>query len=512
MDNQGHKMPTAVEKCSSGIDGLDEITGGGFPKGRATLLAGNAGCGKTVFSMLFLIKGALEHNEAGVFVALEEQPEALIRNFASFGFNLQDLIDRRLLTIIQVALEDTGQAREGKYDMGSCFIKLADAIASVKAKRIAIDTLDALFVGASDFNLLRTQLRGLFNWLVLRGVTVVATGEAGLQTLTRRGIEEYVADCVIKLDYRVAEQLSTRRLRVIKYRGSSHPSDEFPFLIDKKEITVMPITSVKLEYRPTGEHIPTGVRDLDRMLGGSGLFRGSSILISGTPGSGKTSLAFTFIDAACRRGERAAYFGFEESSEQIYLNMTSIGLDVKQWVEKGLLLVYTSRASMYGLETHLVNIYRTVEEFAPAVVVVDPMTSLADVGTVLQAKSMLTRLIDFLKMHATTSLLTDLTHEESIQVSTKEEISSLIDTWFLLRDKEIEAERFRTLLVLKSRGMPHSNLIHKFILSDRGITLQRMKWHDERGYQRRYLEGWNRGETERRTHERRQGERRISTV
>lgn len=461
----------AISKSATGIEGLDQITGGGLPKQGATLVAGNVGCGKTLLAMQFLVNGALRDNEPGIFVALEESDQELKRYFASIGIDLQVLIDQGLLTLLNVGIQRDSPEESEKAGMGDLFIKLADAIASLKAKRIAVDIIDALFQRVSDDSALRQQLRGLFHWLKELGVTVVCTAEAGVATLTQRGVEEYIADCVIKLDYRVTEQVSTRRLRVIKYRGSGHPSDEFPFVIDNRGITLIPITSVRLEHQPSGEHVSTGIADLDAMLQDRGFSRGSSILLSGTPGSGKTSLTFTFIDAACRRGERCVYFGFEESAPQTIHNMKSVGLDLQRWVENGTLQLHTSRISMFGLETHLITIYRVIEEFRPAVVVLDPLTMLTGVGSINQAQSMMTRLIDFLKMHQTTAIFTHLTHEETISAATEEGISSLIDTWLLLRDVEENYQRFRTLLILKSRGMAHSNSVCRFLMTDHGIRL-----------------------------------------
>jgi len=472
MDAEWGEKCVEIAKSLTGIDGLDQITGGGLPKRGATLVAGNVGCGKTLLAMQFLVNGALLENEPGVFIALEESNEELMRNFASIGINLQALIDRGLLTLLNVDIKQDAPEEPEKTDMGGWFIKLADAIASIKAKRVAIDIIDTLFQRVTDDATLRLQLRGLFHWLKKLDMTVVCTAEAGAGTLTLRGMEEYIADCVIKLDYRVTEQLSTRRLRIIKYRGAGHPSDEFPFVIDNRGITLIPITSIRLEHKPSGEFIATGIAELDEMLQNRGFSRGSSILLSGTPGSGKTSMTFSFIDAACRRGERCAYFGFEESAAQTLHNMKSIGLDLQQWVENGLLQLHTSRISMYGLETHLLTMYRVIEEFRPAVVVLDPLTTLTDVGSIHQAKSIITRLIDFLKMHQITAMFTDLTHEEKICVATEEEISSLIDTWILLRDVEERNVRFRTLLILKSRGTAHSNAVCQLLMTDNGVRLR----------------------------------------
>jgi circadian clock protein KaiC len=466
------KKRTEVAKSRTGIEGLDQITGGGLPKRGATLVAGNVGCGKTILAMQYLVNGALLENEPGIFMAVEETNEDLLRNFASLGIDIQNLIDRGLLILLNVDIKQDFLDEPKKPDVGNWFIKLADAIASIKAKRVAIDIIDSLFQQVTDDATLRLQLRGLFNWLKELDLTVVCTAESGPRNLTQRGLEEYVADCVITLDYRVMEQLSTRRLRVIKYRGAGHPSDEFPFVIDNRGISLIPITSIRLEHKPSGEYIPTGIAELDGMLQNKGFSRGSSILLTGTPGSGKTSMAFTFLDAACRRGERCIYFGFEESAAQTIHNMKSIGLGLHHWEIKGLLQLHTTRISMFGLETHLITLYRLIEEFKPAVVIVDPMPTLTDIGSAQQAKSVITRLIDFLKMRSITTMFTDQTHAQSVGVITEEEIPSLFDTWLLLRDREVADEHYNTLLIFKSRGIAHSKRVYEFLLTDNGIRLR----------------------------------------
>lgn len=464
-------MTHDIAKCRTGIQGLDDITQGGLPCGGATLVCGTVGCGKTLLGMEFLHAGAAIENEPGVLLSFEETAEQLVLNARSVGLNFQDLVERNLISILNFEPDEASNG-SGKFDMGRLFLRLADVMQAVNAKRMVIDTLDTLFSGVRDQTLLRSQLRGLFHWLRERGITVVATAEPGTETLTRRGVEEYVADCVIKLDYRVDRQIATRRLRIIKYRGSAHPADEFPFIIDGEGITMMPITSAKLEAQPSRERISSGLFAIDEMFRQKGFAKGSTILVSGTSGTGKTSLGCTFLDSVCRSGERAIYFGFEESAAETAAHMGSIGLDLEQWEKKGLLRLHTARATMHGLETHLISMYRLIDEFKPAAVVVDPMTSLEDVGTVGETKSMLTRLFDFLKMRGITAFFTDLTHEQTISVTTHEEVSPLIDTWILLQDTETETDRCRTLLILKSRGAAHVTRRCEFIFTDRGIELQ----------------------------------------
>lgn len=461
-----------IAKCVTGIPGLDQITRGGFPKLGTTLIAGNVGCGKTMLAMQFLVNGALLNNEPGVFVALEETNAELKRNFAAIGIDLQNLIDRGLLTLLNVDITQDLRDDPEKTNIGGWFINLADAIAGITAKRVAIDIIDTLFQRVTEDKTLRMQVQGLLHWLKGLDLTVVCTAESGVETLTKRGMEEYLADCVIKLDYRVTEQLSTRRLRIIKYRGSGHPSDEFPFVIDDRGISLIPITSIRLEYSPTGLYIATGITDLDAMLQDKGFSRGSSVLVSGTTGTGKTSVAFSFIDAACRRHERCVYFGFGESAPQLLFNMKSIGLDLQQWLDNGLLQLHTSRISMFDLENHLLTMFRIIDEFTPDVVVLDPLTTLSEAGTSHQAKAIVTRLIDFLKMRQITAMFTDLAAEGTLCTAAEDEMTSPIDTLIVLGSIITPQARTRSLLILKSRGMAHSNSVSRLLITGTGLRLE----------------------------------------
>ena len=400
----------SLPKAPTGIQGLDEITGGGLPRGRPTLVCGSAGCGKTLLAMEFLVRGATEFGEPGVFMAFEETAEELAQNVRSLGFDLEDLAEQNKLLVDFVRVERSEIEETGEYDLEGLFIRLGHAIDSLGAKRVVLDTLETLFGGLSNAAILRAELRRLFRWLKDKGVTAIITGERGDGTLTRHGLEEYVSDCVIVLDHRVTEQLSTRRLRIVKYRGTTHGTNEYPFLIDENGISVLPVTSLGLSQEASDERISTGIPRLDAMLGGKGVYRGSSVLISGTAGTGKTSLAAHFADATCRRGERCLYFAFEESESQLVRNMRSIGLDLAPWSKKGLLRFHATRPSAYGLEMHLATLHKLVNEFEPRVVVVDPITTFLGAGTSVEAESMLMRLIDFLKAQQITAMFTSLTH------------------------------------------------------------------------------------------------------
>lgn len=459
-----------LPKALTGIQGLDEITGGGLPQGRPTLVCGSAGCGKTLLAMEFLVRGATQFDEPGVFMAFEETTKDLTQNVASLGFDLKDLIARKKLVLDFVYIERSEIEETGEYDLEGLFIRLGLAIDSIGAKRVVLDTIESLFAGLPNSLILRAELRRLFRWLKDKGVTAIITGERGDETLTRQGLEEYVSDCVIVLDHRVSDQASSRRLRVVKYRGSTHGTNEYPFLIDEDGISVLPVTSLGLQHAVSTDRIPSGVARLDAMLGGVGYYRGSSVLISGTAGTGKSSLAAHFVDAACRRGERALYFAFEESPSQIIRNMRSIGIDLEPWVKKGLLVFQATRPSFAGLEMQLTMMHKTVNTFKPQVVVVDPLNGFVIGGNEVEVKSMLMRLADFLKTNQITSLFTSLTTSGSIGVPDVA-ISALIDTWLILRDIEIGGERNRALAILKSRGMAHSNQIRECLLSNHGVEL-----------------------------------------
>lgn len=459
-----------LRKCPTGIQGLDEVTFGGLPLGRTALVCGAAGCGKTLLAMQFLVNGAMLYDEPGVFMSFEENETELAENFASLGVDLNALVLQKKISLDYVHLDKSEIAETGEYDLDGLFIRLDYAISSTGAKRVVLDTIEALFAGLSNVLILRAELRRLFRWLKDRGVTTIVTGEQGSGTLTRHGIEEYVSDCVILLDHKVVDQISTRRLRIAKYRGSAHGTNEYPFLIDEQGICIMPITSVGLNASTSTARISSGVGRLDTMLGGQGFYVGSSILISGTAGTGKTSLAASTVDAACRRGERCLYFAFEESRSQIVRNMKSIGIDLEQWISQGLLQFHASRPTLFGLEMHLVSMYKKVNEFKSQIVVLDPISNLTASGNFADVKLMITRMLDFLKNQNITLLLLDLSSVNSIE-QTGIGISSLTDTWITLRDIELNGERNRGLYLLKSRGMAHSNQIREFVLTDHGIEL-----------------------------------------
>ena len=460
-----------LRKTPTGIQGLDELTGGGLPKGRPTLVCGGAGCGKTLLAMEFLVRGAKEFDEPGVFVAFEEAAEELAQNFASLGLNLNALIAQKKMAIDFVCIERSEIQETGEYDLGGLFIRLEHAIDRIGARRVAIDSIEALFSGLTNTAILRAELRRLFLWLKTKGVTAIITAEQGESSLTRHGLEEYVADCVILLGHRVTGQMATRRLRVVKYRGSSHGTNEYPFLIDESGISILPVTSMGLSYEAGTARISSGIPRLDAMMGGRGYYRGSSVLVSGTAGTGKTSLAAYFAQAAVARGERCLWFAFEESPSQIIRNMRSIGVDLAPAVKSGMLRLHADRPTIFGLEMHLVAMHRQVNEFNPRTVIIDPISDFMAIGIDVEIKSMLTRLIDFFKMRQVTSLFTSLTTGDTFVEASDTKVSSLMDTWLLLRDIESGAERNRVLHLLKSRGMAHSNQIREFLLTDHGVEL-----------------------------------------
>jgi circadian clock protein KaiC len=464
-------QPGSIAKAPTGISGLDEVLDGGLPRGRPTIVTGRAGCGKTLLSMEFLVHGACEYDEPGVFVSFEESSRELIQNMASLGFNVAELEEQGKLLLEYIHIERSEIEETGEYDLEALFIRLGYAIDQVGAKRIVLDTLEALFAGLPNHMILRAELRRLFRWLKDRGVTAVVTAERGEGSLTRHGLEEYVSDCVILLDHRVDEQLTTRRLRVVKYRGSNHGTNEYPFLIGEHGISLLPITSLALDHSVSSEFRSTGIERLDTMLGGAGYYQGSTILISGTAGAGKSSFAAHFAYASAQRGETCLYVALEESAPQILRNMRSIGLDLKSCVDEGLLHFYNARPTLHGLEMHLVMIHKMVQEHAPKLVVIDPVTNFTTVGSETDVKAVLMRLLDYFKTQQITAVFTSLTDVSDQPEHTDIGISSLMDVWILLKMIETNGERNRGLYVLKARGMAHSNQIREFRLSASGIEL-----------------------------------------
>ncbi len=462
----------ALKKTPTGIEGLDKITKGGLPTGRTTLIAGSAGSGKTLFAMEFLIGGVEKYGEAGVAMTFEETDDELASNLSSLGHDLKAMVRRKKIAIDYVHVERRQIEETGVYDLEGLFIRLDHAIKSINAKRVVLDTIEVLFAGLRNEAIVRSELRRLFRWLKDRGVTAVITAEAGDgKTLTRHGLEEYVADCVIFLDHRVNEQISTRRIRVVKYRGSTHGTNEYPFLLGEQGITVLPITSLGLDHKASSDRVSTGVKGLDGMMGDLGFFRGSSVLVTGTAGTGKSSIAASFVAAACQRGERALYFAFEESPSQILRNMRSLGLRLDRWIKSGLLKIISIRPTTMGLESHLASMCQDVDDFDPSIVVIDPITNLISVGNQTSVKAMLTRLIDLLKSKQVTALFTNLSVGTLEQTST--EISSLMDTWIMVRDVESDGTRRRVIQVLKSRGMEHSPDMRDFTIGSHGIQVSR---------------------------------------
>jgi len=472
-ESGGHhsRNVTQLPKSPTGIEGFDQITSGGLPAGRPSLVCGGAGCGKTLFAMSFLVHGATRFDEPGVFMSFEESSDELAQNVASLGFDLSALIKDKKLLLDHVRVERSEIEETGDYDLEGLFIRLGFAIDSIGARRVVLDTIESLFAGLANQSVLRAELRRLFRWLKDKGVTSVITGERGEGTLTRQGLEEYVSDAVILLDHRVTEQISTRRLRIVKYRGSSHGTNEYPFLIDEDGIAVLPVTSTGLNHPVSSERVSSGIPRLDTMLGGKGYFRGSTILVSGTAGAGKSSVSAHLVDAACRRGERCQVFLFEESPRQVIRNMRSIGLDLGQWVDRGLLQFHAARPSLHGLEMHLSHMHRAIERFEPSVVVLDPVSSLLTVAHEIDVQATLTRLVDHMKTRGITAFMTSLTHGQSELERTDVAISSIVDTWLLLTTLESSGERNRGLYVLKSRGMEHSNQIREFLLTSHGVEL-----------------------------------------
>jgi len=459
----------ALKKSATGIAGFDEITLGGLPQGRPSLVCGFAGCGKTLFAMSFLVNGALQFGEPGVFMSFEERTQDLMENVGSLDYDLQGLVDQKLMVIDHVYVDSSEIEETGEYDLEGLFVRLGYAIDSIGAKRVVLDTIEALFSSFKDTAVLRAELRRLFYWLKERGVTAVVTGERGDGLLTRYGIEEYVSDCVILLDNRVADQITTRRLRVIKYRGSSHGTNEYPFFIDEHGLTVMPITAAGLDHDAPEDIVPTGIEGLNQMLDRGGYYRGSSVLVTGLAGTGKTTFAASFIHASCLRGERCLLFSFEEAESQLLRNLSSVNLQLKSYIDEGLLRVESTRPSLFGLEVHLARMYREIIEFKPQTVVVDPISAFH--GPQSEVHATLLRLVDLLKQRNITTVFTSLSDAKTTRAGLDRAISSLMDTWISLSSVEADGEYNRLLYVLKARGMGHSNQVREYHIDHSGIRL-----------------------------------------
>lgn len=469
MARAASPSPTLV-KVPTGISGFDEITGGGVPLGRPTLVCGGAGCGKSLFSIEFLMRGIKDYNEPGVLFTFEETVDDIRKNVASLGFDVEKLCAQKKLVIDHVSLRREEIEENGEYDLEGLFIRIAHAVKQVKAKRLVLDTIETLFAGLRNEGILRGELQRLFSWLKERNLTTLITGERGTGQLTRHGLEEYVSDCVVLLDHRVQEQISTRRLRIVKYRGSTHGTNEYPFLIDETGLSVLPVTSVGMEHPVSNERIASGVPELDAMIGGKGIYRGSSLLVSGTAGTGKTSLGMHFSEASCRRGEKCLFFSFEESPLQLIRNAKSIGINLQPHVDKGLMQIHSSRPTTHGIEMHLLRMHKLIDEFKPSLVVLDPISSLAMAGSVDDSATLFVRLIDYLRKKEITSIFLHLTRGGPKE-ETQEGISSMVDTWLLARDVESNGERNRVLYVLKARGISHSNQLREFHITSKGIRL-----------------------------------------
>lgn len=464
-------MAQGLAKSPTGIDGFDELTLGGVPSGRPTLVCGSAGCGKTLFASTFLLNGVRDFDEPGVFVTFEERPVDIVANVASLGFSVDDLVDQGKLVIEHIAIDPAELAEIGDYDLEALFLRLELAIDMVGAKRIVLDTIESLFSAFQNPAVLRAEIRRLFDWLKDKGMTTVITGERGDGTLTRQGLEEYVSDCVILLDHRVNNQISTRRLRIVKYRGTAHGTNEYPFLIDRDGFSVLPVSSLGLNHKVSDERISSGISDLDAMLEGRGFYRGSSVLISGVAGAGKSTVSASFVDAACKAGEKAIYFSFEESAEQTVRNMRSIGLDLQAHFDNGLLRHIAARPTFYSLEMHLAVMLREVARFRPSLVVLDPISAFMGMGNQLEIQAMLLRMVDALKSQGVTAVFTHLVHSADGYAETDVGLSSLMDGWILLLNRESGGEFNRELYLLKARGMAHSNQVREFVMSRDGIKL-----------------------------------------
>jgi circadian clock protein KaiC len=467
------EQSTSLPKTPTGIVGLDEITFGGLPKGRPTLICGSAGCGKTLFGIQFLERGITQYDEPGVLISFEESKKDIAANVQSLGINTEELIASNKLRVDYVRVDRAEIEETGEYDLEGLFIRIGHAIDSIGAKRLVLDTIESLFGGIENTAILRAEIRRLFQWIRDKGITAMVTGERGEKTLTRQGLEEYVSDCVILLDFRVVDQIATRRLRIVKYRGSTHGTNEYPFLIDDRGISVLPITSLRLEHTVSTEIISTGIPAIDKLFKKGGLLKGSSILLTGTAGTAKTIMAAFFAAASCQRGESTLFFSFEESADQLIRNIKSVGLELMPFVKSGKLVIHASRPSLQGLEMHLLRLHRLIEQHKPTTVVIDPISSLLNVGDMNDVSEMLVRLIDSLKLKGINAYFTSLTHSQDgvDKDLTVDAVSSLADVWMRLEHEMHNEYRLRGLRIIKVRGMGHETDLQNFKITNNGIQL-----------------------------------------
>lgn len=474
MNNNKTVADKQLAKCPTGIEGLDTITNGGLPRNRLTLICGSAGSGKTSLGVEFLVQGIIKYNEPGLLITFEEKPQEIIENAASIGFDLEDLINKKKLFIEYIQLQEEEIAQSGDYTLEALLIRFEQIVTSIAIKRVSLDTLDSIFAILGNTPILRAEIYRLFSWLKQKNITSLVTSEAGINTLSRNGLEEYISDCVISLRTNIVSEVLTRLLRIVKYRGSKHGTNEYPFLITDSGINLFPITSNYLNNIVSTEFVSTGVKELDEMMDNKGYYQGSTVLITGTAGTGKTSLASIFSNSICQTGERCIYFTFEEMINQILRNMSSINLNLQQWIDKDLLKFYAYRSSIYGLETHLLTIQNLIKQFKPQAVIIDPINNFELIGTELEIKSMMTRLIDFLKAQQITALFTSLTTVINPKEHAEVGISSLIDSWLVLQNLEYAGERTRGITIVKSRGIAHSNQIREFIITSNGVKLEKI--------------------------------------
>ena len=462
---------TKLPKSLTGIQGLDDITYGGIPQNRPTLLVGSIGTGKTIFAMEYIINGITMFNEPGVFMTFEEQTDELQINVTSMGYNLSKLIADNKIYLEHLHIDHREIQATGKYDIEGLFIRIEMAIEKVKAKRIVLDALDTLFIGL-DSQILRSEIKRLFFWLKEKKVTAIITSEVGDIFLTRLGFEEVVADCVIELNNRLNNQISTRRLRIVKYRGSYHSTNEYPFMIDHKGITIFPIISEAPQIIVSNERISSGIKQIDEMLDGRGFYVGSSILVSGSAGTGKSSIAASFIKDVCEKKGTALYCAFEEAPNQIKRNMASIGIFLEPYEKSGNLHFYYSRPTLQTLELHFIAIKKLIKQINPSVVILDPITNLMIENINSDIRTMLTRFVDYLKMEQITVLLTATLTVSSLElIQSNEGISSMVDTCIMIQEKNIIDSRRRTLYIMKSRGICNSKKEVEFIITSEGISI-----------------------------------------
>ena len=466
------KVKSSSDIVSTGVKGLDDVLGGGIPQGHAMLLVGKPGTGKSILSMEYLLHGIELHKENGVYISFEESEKQIISNAASFGWKFEEMVKKNKLAISYIDMQPEQMRTVGDYDLSALILRVKGAIKKVNARRVVIDGINNLLSTFDDERIIRSDLLRLIREIKEVNATIFITGERGHDSWSKMGFEEYLADGLMHLDNRTDGNYQTREIQVVKCRGINHYTGKSPFIINSEGMSIRPLITADFDYKVLKSRVSTGIADIDNMLGGKGLYRGSTVYITGPSGAGKTSISSSFANGACSRGERALFLAFEESSDQIIRNMKSIGLSLDKWVNEKLLYFYTARATTNSLEGHLDNIMTMVREVEPTCVVLDPISAFRPIANENETKLMLIRLNDYLRARKITTVFTALSSDGEYSEHADVQLSSIADTWIVVRIMDYKGERNNVMQLMKSRGMSHSRQMKEMYFTGNGLKLQ----------------------------------------